>query len=216
MRYRFYRVHKYVCFELAEFDRAAARADFSDPTSCLALKEKLINLTHLLKHHGEYEDAHIHDLLRQKNSSLQLALEKEHQEHEQVFNELIHQLENVMTVRDYSEKILMGNEFYLSYRLFYSEMLRHLYDEEKNLLPELQALYSDDQLAKLQAKTYQKMTPEQMLGMLNVLFPHANPEDMRFFANEMKTAEPDRFKIVWEGLSDNYKQQIRSVVAEQT
>lgn len=37
---------------------------------------------------------------------------------------------------------------------------------------------------------------------------HANPEDMLFFTNEMKVAEPEKFKIVWEGLSDNYKQLI--------
>lgn len=208
MRYRFYRVHKYVCFELAEFERAAARTDFLNPKSCLTLKEKLSSLIQLLKHHGEYEDAHIHDLLRQKNSRLQLNIEKEHQEHEQTFNDLTHQLDAVITTQDPSEKILAGNEFYLSYRLFYSEMLRHLYDEEKILLPELQALYSDDELAKLQAKTYNKMTAEQMLGMLNVLFPHANPEDMCFFINEMKAAEPEKFKGVWEGLSNDYKNRI--------
>src|SRR5690606_20188734 len=123
------------------------------------------------------------------------ALEKEHQEHEQAFNDLIHQLENVTTVQNRCEKILMGNEFYLSYCLFYSEMLKHLYDEEKIILPELKALYSDEELAQLQAKTYQQMTPEQMLGMLNVLFPHAITEDMRFFANEMKAAEPEKFEI---------------------
>lgn len=210
MRYRFYRIHKYVCFELSEFERAAARTDFLDPKACLALKEKLTTLIQLLKHHGEYEDARIHDLLRQKNSRLQLNIEKEHQEHEQAFNDLTRQLDAVITVQDHSEKILAGNDFYLSYRLFYSEMLRHLYDEEKILLPELQALYSDDELAKLQAKTYQKMTPEQMLGMLNVLFPHANTEDMCFFTNEMKVAEPEKFKSVWEGLADNYKQLIDS------
>lgn len=162
----------------------------------------------MLKHHGEYEDAHIHDLLRQKNSRLQLTIENEHHDHEQAFHDLNRQLENVMAVHSYSEKIQLGNEFYLAYRLFYSEMLKHLYDEETILLPELQALYSDDELAKLQAKTYQKMTPEQMLGMLNVLLPHANPEDMHFFTNEMRTAEPAKFEIVWEGLSDKDKQVI--------
>jgi len=205
MRYRFYRVHKYVCFELAQFEHAAAKTDFLDAKACLGLKEKLLNLINLLKHHGEYEDAHIHDLLRQKNSKLQLNIEKEHQEHEQAFNDLTHQLEVAITTENASEKIWHGNEFYLSYRLFYSEMLQHLYDEEKILLPELQALYSDEELAKLQAKTYHKMTPEQMLGMLNVLFPHANPEDMCFFTSEMQAAEPENFKIVWEALSDDYK-----------
>lgn len=208
MRYRFYRVHKYVCFELAEFERAAAKTDFLNPASCLLLKEKLINLTQLLKHHGEYEDAHIHELLRQKNSRLQLTIEKEHHEHEQAFKSLIHQLEHATTVQNHSEKIQLGNEFYLAYRLFYSEMLKHLYDEEKILLPELQALYSDDELAKLQAKTYQKMTSEQILGMLNVLFPHANPEDMCFFLNEIKVAEPEKFEIVWQQLGQDHKQAV--------
>ncbi|MCS5711971.1 hypothetical protein [Candidatus Berkiella aquae] len=210
MRYRFYRVHKYVCFELADFEHTIARTDFLDPKACLALQEKLTNLIHMLKHHGEYEDAHIHDLLRQKNSNSQLTLEKEHQEHEQAFHDLSHQLEKIMTVQGHSEKIQLGNEFYLAYRSFYSEMLKHLYDEETVLLPELQALYSDEELAKLQAQTYQKMTPEQMLGMLNVLFPHANPEDMHFFTNEIKQAAPEKFQIVWEQLSDNYKQLIHS------
>lgn len=208
MRYRFYRIHKYVCFELSEFDRTTAKTDFLNLKACHALKDKLINLTELLKHHAEYENTHMHGLLREKNNNLQLPIEKDHHEHEQALNDLIHQLDHVMSIRDPSEKLLMGNEFYLSYRLFYSEMLKHLYDEEKNLLPELQALYSDEELAKLQTKTYQKMTPEHMLGMLNVLFPHANPEDMRFFTNEMKAAEPEKFKVVWEQLSEDYKQVI--------
>ncbi|MGE3319109.1 MAG: hypothetical protein AB7I18_07410 [Candidatus Berkiella sp.] len=208
MRYRFYRVHKYVCFELAEFDRAALKTDYSDLAACQALKEKLITLTGLLIHHGEYEDAHIHELLRQKKCDLHLAIENEHHDHEQELNDLMNQLLHIMTIEDQAEKTFKGNEFCLSYRLFYSEMLKHLYDEETILLPQLQALYSDDELAKLQAKTYQKMTPEQMLGMLAVLFPHANPEDMRFFANEMKVAEPEKFKVVWQGLAEEYKQLI--------
>ena len=100
----------------------------------------------------------------------------------------------------------MGNEFYLSYRSFYSEMLKHLYEEEKILLPPLQALYTDAELAALQAQTYQKMTPQDMLDMLNTFFPHANPEDRQFFLLEIKAAEPEKFKIVWEKLSEQYQQ----------
>lgn len=209
MRYRFYRVHKYVCFELAEFERATARTDFLDPSASLALQEKFNNLTQMLKHHGEYEDTHIHDLLRQKGSKLQLTIEKEHQDHEHALTDLANELENAINAKNNSEKILLGNAFYLAYRLFYSEMLKHLYDEEKILLPELQALYSDVELAKLQANTYHKMTPEQILGMLNAFLPHMNPEDMQFFINEIKAAEPEKFKIVWQNLSDNNKQLIR-------
>lgn len=208
MRYRFYRVHKYVCFELSEFERQAAKTDFTDLKACNALKQKWLSLALILKHHAEYEDDHIHDLLRHKNSLIQLAAEKEHQEHEQASNNLTNQLDRIATLQEHSERIIEGYEFYLAYRLFYSKMLKHIYDEEKILLPELQALYSDEELAKLQAKTYQKMTPEQMVGMLNVLFPHANPEDMHFFTKEMKAAVPEKFQAVWEQLSDNHKRLI--------
>ena len=210
MRYRFYRVHKYVCFELSEFDRQAAKTDFLNNDACEALKEKWVLLANLLKHHAEYEDDYIHDLLRQKKSQSQSILEKDHQQHELDANTLLNKLEQIALIQVPSQRILLGHDFYLAYRLFYSEMLKHLYEEEKTLLPQIQALYTDAELAKLQAKTYQKMTPEQMLGMLNVLFPHANPEDMYFFANEMKAAEPEKFEMVWKMLAQDYKQLIIS------
>lgn len=208
MRYRFYRVHKYVCFELSEFERASAKVNFLDTKACVVLKEQWNTLVNMLKHHGEYEDEHIHDLLRQKNSELALNIEQEHEVHEEAFQALTHQLEAIIASEDLCEKIIQGNEFYLAYRLFYSQMLKHLYDEETVLLPALQALYSDEELAKLQAKTYEQMAPEHMLGMLNAIFLHANPEDMYFFANEMKKAEPEKFNIVWDKLLESYKQSI--------
>ncbi len=212
MRYRFYRVHKYVCYELSEFDRLAAKTNFLDASACQFLKEKWHALIGLLTHHGAYEDEHIHELLRQKNSHIQLDIEKEHHKQEESFKNLKAQLESIMFLENKEEKILQGNTFYLSYRLFYSEMLKHLYDEEIIILPELQRLYSDKELAALQAKTYAKMAPEHMLGMLDVVFPHMNLEDITFFIHEMKTAEPQKFEIVWLQLPDAYKKIINSAV----
>lgn len=205
MRYRLYRVHKYVCFELSEFDRLVAKTNFLDLKSCKVLQEKLQALIGLLTHHGAYEDEHIHDLLKQKNSHIYVDLEQEHHRQEEDFNSLKMQLNDIIALEDKDEKILSGNAFYLAYRLFHSEMLKHLYDEETILLPELQRLYSDDELAALQAKTYAKMAPEHMLGMLDVVFPHMNLEDITFFINEMKAAEPEKFEIVWSLLPDAYK-----------
>lgn len=205
MRYRLYRVHKYVCYELSEFDRLIAKTNFLDNAACQLLQEKFQALISLLTHHGDYEDNHIHELLRQKNSQIQIKLEQEHQIQEKEFNALKAQLNNIIILENQEEKILEGNAFYLAYRLFYSEMLKHLYNEELVILPELQRLYSDDELAALQSKTYAKMAPEHMLGMLDVVFPHMNLDDIHFFINEMKAAEPEKFKIVWSQLSDNYK-----------
>lgn len=205
MRYRLYRVHKYVCYELSEFERLVAKTNFLDLKSCQILQEKLDSLIGLLTHHGAYEDEHIHELLRQKNSQIQLNIEQEHQTQEKDFNALKRQAENIMTLENQEERILQSHDFYLAYRLFYSEMLKHLYDEEKIILPELQRLCSDEELVALQAKTYAKMAPEHMLGMLDVVFPHMNLDDINFFINEMKAAEPEKFEIVWSQLPEAYK-----------
>lgn len=72
MRYRLYRVHKFVCFELSEFDRLVAKTNFLDMLACKHLQEKLNALIGLLTHHGLYEDEHIHELLRQKTAIFNL------------------------------------------------------------------------------------------------------------------------------------------------
>lgn len=205
MRYRFYRVHKYVCYELAEFEKETAKTDFTDAPSVKLLKEKWDKLAQLLEAHAAYEDEVLHELLRKKNNLVQNKLEQEHRSHAQSMIELTRQLDGIFDLGNAQDKILQGNSFYLAYRLFYSEMLRHLYDEEKIILPELQALYTDKELAASQAKTYAKMNPQHMLDMLLVLFPHFNAEDKAFFLQEMQNAEPKKFEEVWVQLPEKYK-----------
>lgn len=200
MRYRFYRVHKFVCFQLADFQSTLAKTDFADTVERAALASEWEKLTQMLIGHAAFEDAVIHQLLKDKQASEHKDIEQEHRLHHEQLKELTKKLKEINQTSNVKLQHTLGYEFLLLYRQFHLETLKHLNDEETILLPKLQSLYSDEELAQLQAKTYAKMTSAQMLAMLQALFPHMNSEDKIFFIEEMLNAEPEKFKLIWSDL----------------
>jgi len=87
----------------------------------------------------------------------------------------------------------MGYTLYLTYRKFAADNLIHLHEEETKILPELQRLYTDDELRQVEAPTYEKMTPEEMIGMMQALFPHMNPSDKSAFLSDIQKLQPEKF-----------------------
>jgi hypothetical protein len=76
------------------------------------------------------------------------------------------------------------------------ENLLHLHEEETKILPELQRLYTDEELRCVEEATYKMMTPEQLIEMLKVLFPHMNASDKEAFLEDIKFSQPEKFKEI--------------------
>ncbi|MBA3535014.1 MAG: hypothetical protein H0T84_00120 [Tatlockia sp.] len=69
-------------------------------------------------------------------------------------------------------------------------------------MPELQRLYTDEEiLANVDAKTYALMTPDQMVNMIEVLFPHFNADDREAFLRDIYKSEPVKFHEAWKGIA---------------
>lgn len=196
MRYRFYREHKYVSYRLSEFERLVAKTDFIVLKQTLELKMQLNSLAALMNAHAEHEDKAIHELLRQKGSTIHQTIEADHRHHAEFYQQLERQLDNISTSLDLEEQLALGYQFYLSCRVFVSENLKHLHEEEKIIMIELQKLYTDDELRKIEFNTYGHMTPADMIHMLEVLSPHMNFHDLEFFLSEIKLAAPEKFAEV--------------------
>lgn len=197
LRYRFYRAHKYITYELYQFDMRLGKVDFTSDADIDRIKSDFEAIINLLEGHAAYEDEAIHDLLREKNSTIHEAVESEHQTHHQQFSHLKESLQLLLTNNNPTERIQLGHHFYLSFRLFLSDMLRHLYDEEIVILPELQRLYTDEELQALSFNTYSKMEVKHIVGMIQTLFPHMNADDHAFFLEEILECEPEKFKQAW-------------------
>jgi hypothetical protein len=75
--------------------------------------------------------------------------------------------------------------------------LLHLHEEETKLLPELQRLCSDEELRALEHPTYDLMTADEMMEMVQVLFPHMNLSDKSAFLTDIMLAQPKKFLQLW-------------------
>ena len=93
----------------------------------------------------------------------------------------------------------LGYELYLDIRKFFSINLDHFDYEEKILMPELQRLLSDDEIKDIEG--HKKLLPEQLIHMMQQLFPHMDPNDRLSYLQDLKNDRPEKFDIVWQGIS---------------
>ncbi len=193
MRVKFYREHKYVSAALNDLERAIAKADFADHLEIEAIERSWSELTSLLQAHAAYEEEKLHPLLERKGSKVHLHTHDQHEEMDATFpiiDALLGRLKEEKTSEVREE---LGYELYLTYRVFVGHNLLHLHEEETEILPELQRLYTDDELRLVEDATYKIMSPAELLEMLEVLFPHMNPTDKRAFLEDIKIAVPEKY-----------------------
>jgi len=200
-RYQFYREHKYVSFALNDLQRLIGKTDFRVPEEIIKVRHTFDEVMQMLKGHAHYEEESLHVLLKQKNSAI---FARVHEDHVQLDGNVAHLkqlLEKTLQCSTAAEQVGAGYQFYLEYMKFVADNLLHLHEEEVILLPELQRLYTDAQLKKVEEKTYAIMTVEQMVHMLQVLFPHMNPTDRQAFLSDIQASQPEKFAKVWQKIN---------------
>jgi len=193
---RFYREHKLVSAWLSDLERTIAKTDFTDNAEVSDIKKRLEDIFSLLKGHAEHEDKSIHQLLRDKGSTIQAEIESDHLDHASIFAHLENQLTTILDSKDINAQIDLGYQFYLDYRHFVGLNLIHLHHEETKIMPELQRLCTEEELREIEYKTYRIMTPEQIIDMIQVLFPYFNADDKGYFLEDIKNCVPEKFAII--------------------
>jgi len=197
VRYKFYREHKYLSFVLNNLERLIAKTNFQIPEEVTKVAEQFKAAVELLKGHAEYEDNCLHVLLKQKNSQIYKHIEEDHGILDETLNNLQLSLDRVNTSLSALEKVEAGYLFYIAYRKFVGENLIHLHEEETVILPELQRLYSDKELKEVEAKTYAILTSDELVNMLQVLFPYMNAADKKAFLSDIKECQPEKYAVIW-------------------
>jgi hemerythrin-like domain-containing protein len=200
MRYKFYREHKYVSAAINDVERLLAKTDFTLASQRTKVKEALSALLPMLKGHAEYENSRLHKLLRDRGSNICEHVEEEHREYEQKLKDLKDRLAQVLKSTDREEQIELGYQLYLWFRKFAGDNLLHLHEEETVILPELQRLYSDEELCQVEFESYQVMSSEDLIQMLEILFPHMNADDKLAFLTDIKSCDEKKFLETWKGI----------------
>lgn len=212
MRYKFYREHKYVGAAINDVERLIAKTDFTSATETVKVKEAFDAMFSMLKGHADYENSRLHWLLRDRGSDVYRHAEEEHRVYEQKLNDLSNRLMLVSESMDPKERIELGYQLYLWFRKFAGENLLHLHEEEIIILPELQRLYSDEELAQVEFESYRSMTHQDLIHMMEVLFPHMNPDDRLVFLTDIKACDEGKFAQAWQGIREQLDQGERKLI----
>lgn len=214
MRYKFYREHKYVCAAINDVERLIAKTDFSSDAQVEKVKESFNALVHMLKGHAHYENDTLHELLKKSGSAIYHHVEEDHLRYEQQLQDLATRINAIILSSDSEERIELGYQLYIWFRKFAGDNLLHLHEEETVILPELQRLYSDKELSRVEFHTYKIMTAEQLVHMMEVLFPHMNPDDRKVFLTDIKTSDPSKFALAWQSIKAKIDPAERSRLAD--
>ncbi|MCB1083889.1 MAG: hemerythrin domain-containing protein [Simkania sp.] len=208
MRARLYREHKYVSAILNRLERLIGQADFNCKDDLERIRAEYQEVHMMLLAHAKHENENFHALLEKKGSKVHLHAHLDHDEMSQTLVHLQNLLDEMMLDVDQQEA---GYHFYLEYRKFVGDNLLHLHEEETKILPELQRLYSDDELRKIEFPIYEQMTPAQLIHMVSTLFPHMNLYDKDAFLADIQHAQPVKFAQIWEQADQflNQDEQIR-------
>lgn len=206
MRYQFYREHKYVSHALNEVERVIARCDFADRQECLNVERAFQTLGEMLRMHAMYENERLHSLLK---SPVHEHVEKDHEEQEKALETLGQMIEAISNTDSASKRVEQGLTLYLAFRKFVGENLLHLHEEETKILPELQRLYSDAELREVEAPTYRAMAVEEIIEMLQTLFPHMNRVDREAFLNDIELLEPEKYASLSKWYANAQKEALR-------
>lgn len=195
MRVKLYREHKYVSFALNELERVIAKADFTDDAAIVHIQSEWQRIREMLEGHAYHEEHNFHALLEKKGSTIHHEAHNDHEHQEERLNSLQHLLDSIKISPD---RLEAGYQFYLAYRKFVGDNLLHLHEEETKLFPELQRLCTDEELRAIEHPIYNVMTVEEMIEMVQVLFPHMNFSDKCAFLVDIKLAEPQKFLQLWD------------------
>lgn len=196
MRVKFYREHKYVSAALNNLERLIAKTDFRKNAEIEKAKAEWVDVSGMLQGHAQYEEEKLHSLLEKKGSRVHLLAHDQHEEMDAAFPEIDSLFNTAISEENQDRKIEIGYQLYLTFRKFVGNNLLHLHEEETKILPELQRLYSDEELRLVEDSTYQILSPEEMADMLRVLFPHMNALDKEAFLKDIEISQPHKFKEI--------------------
>ncbi len=168
--------------------RRLGRADFSAPDEVLAaLRGHLA----FCRRHLAHEDEFMHPALAARSPGATAEVERQHDEHLEDFE----RMERAIAAVERAEKAdrpAAGHQLYLTFSTFVAADLAHMHWEETVLFPQLCALFSDAELAGMQAAIVESQGPEDKVVSVRVMMPALNGVERATLLSAIKAMAPQQ------------------------
>lgn len=174
-----------------------ATADFTRDTTAL-IADLRIHLA-LGETHLADEEQFIHSALEQRAAGIAAGLEREHAHHRARFIEIEAAIDAIEAAADPQLSDVRGRTLHLLFSRFVAEDLVHMAEEEETVWPQLCALFSDAELAGIEAAIVGSLPPETAMRFMQLMIPAANAAERAALLGGMKANAPaEAYAAVYE------------------
>jgi len=189
-------IHKGIRAELFALTLDAGRLDPSDAAGRADLAVQVGTVFDVLVSHAEHEDAAIQPVLEDRLPALAARIASAHATIEARMVELRGVASEVATATGDSRVTL--HRLYLELAVFTRDYLAHQDDEERVVMPALEAAVGVERVGELQLQIVTSIPPEEMVQALAFMLPAMNVDDRAELLGGMRAGAPaEAFAGIW-------------------
>lgn len=193
----FYQIHKGLRAMLYDMALTIQHTDFSNEEEGRATLRKLRQVLSLYAEHGRHEDTFVFPAVQEASPATVALLESEHEQDEQLTNDLLLQIRSYRNASSETERTAVGYDIHLSFQGFVAFNLQHMCKEERNINPLLWENYSDLEIVEIQKKIRSKVSPESEIQLTRWMLRGISDGEIRRWFGKVKETAPQE---VWNGL----------------
>lgn len=149
--------------------------DTADDAAVAAMIGDVRRLLVLARFHLVDENEHIHTALEAVRPGATAAFAHDHEEHERSFAEIEAMLARIERSSGATRRNLV-KALYLRYTRFVADDFAHMLEEETELQPLLQSVFSDAELAAIEGAIVASIPPGVMLDFIRIMMPAIDPD----------------------------------------
>jgi hypothetical protein len=158
----------------------------------------LVTFCRICEHHLENEDRWVHSALEDRAPGSTFRLGESHAHHRQSFEALEALMARVETAQP-CDRPRRLKQLYLRFSLFMADDLAHMAEEEELMLPVLQSLFTDEELAGIEDRILSGLSPDEIVGFGRLMIPAATRADRIALLTAMRANAPaEAFEAILE------------------
>ena len=192
-------IHKGLRYGHARLIQRLGSADHADPADSAAALAELRAFLALGEGHLDGEEREIHPAVEARAPGASAHAHEGHDDHERAFAELA-ALAAALDGAAGADRIALGRDLYRRFGLFAAADLAHMHEEETALLGTMHRLFTDDELAAIEARIVGRIDPAKMTGYMRLIVPALTPAERAGMLGGLRAVmPPEAFAALWDG-----------------
>lgn len=188
--YDFYGViHKAIRLAQSQLVVRLGACGGDDPAELSAVLDDLAGFLCLAEHHLANEDLHVHTALEARAPGSTVRLVQDHAHHRETFEEL----ETLIVRAHNADAQDLGKalrDLYLRFTRYVADDFTHMAEEELLMLPILQSLFTDEELAGIEHTIRGALSPDELMGFGRLIVPAVPRADRIALMSGIRAAAP--------------------------